>query len=45
MNSDTQIVNKHDDSAAMFMEAIHSHTICFLLQLMLFNVHQTISNV
>ena len=39
VNSDTQIVNKHDGSAAMCVEAIHSHTICFLLQLMLFKVH------
>lgn len=45
VNSVTQIVNKHDDSAAMCVEAIHSHTICFLLQLMLFEVHQIISNV
>lgn len=45
VNSGTQIVNKHDERAAMCMEAIHSHTICFLLQLMLFEVHQIISNV
>ena len=45
VNSDTQIVNKHDGSAAMCVEAIHSHMICFLLQLMLFEVHQIISNV
>lgn len=45
VNSVTQIVNKHDDSAAMCVEAIHSHMICFLLQLMLFEVHQIISNV
>lgn len=45
VNSGTQIVHKRDDSAAMCVEAIHSHAVCFLLQLMLFKVHQIISNV